>query len=256
MSSPDFYKRREIKKTVMDALADGILTNEEITQIKKIQADLGIEDEYVEELINEYFDEAIQPVLRRVRDSNRFSPYDEKELKKLERNLRINSFLEEELKISRRLWELENYGEFKLEPVESGINLSPGEICYHFSFSTWIQLRRFRKNDGFVGGNFGDISSAGVLRLRVDRAQTAPYKDDDGFSHEVAQGTFYLTNKRISFVGNKKTIHLTYARLQNYELYQDAIQINKINGMPEVFKVNFLDIEYLDAILQVMSLRF
>ena len=253
MPVSNYFKKREIKREVMNALADGILTNEEILHIKNMQAELGIEDEYVEELISEYFDEAIQPILKRIRDSNRFSPYDEKELKRLERNLRINSFLEDELKIGRRLWELENYGEFTPEPVEADINLSPGEVCYHFCYATWLQLRRFRKNSGFVGGHFGSRSASSLVRLRVDKINTIPYHDD-GFLHEVSSGTLYLTNKRVTFVGKSKSVHLTYIRVQDYELYRDAMQVNRVKGTPEIFKINFQDIEYMDAVLQSMRI--
>lgn len=244
-----FLRRRKLKQIVRQALADDELTDQELEEITAAASDLGVPTDYVRRLRNDHFASRVAPLLREIRRTRRFSKEQERRISELCERLRFNPEFDSDLMICRRLWEIESGGTFDPEPIAAPIRLSRNEVCYHAAESVWAQMKVRKQHRGYVGGSIGFRVAKGVT-LRLGRA--VPVYDESEELVDLSAGTLYVTNKKLVFAGEKKSTNITFGRLISHDLFQDAIQLNKSSGKPDVFRLGPIDAEYIDALLQVL----
>ena len=196
------------------------------------------------ERMHKDLDEKIDAIIR----SSRFSDEDEASLSAIGKKHGIElNYNDPSLKKFRLFHLIETSGDFELEPIEANLRMGASEECYFESKAVWRQEKRIRKNTGFIGGSMGVKVAKGVS-LRVGKA-VPTYKEYDDIV-DIDAGTLYVTNKKIVFVGGKKSTNITMGRLANYELYSDAIRIVKTSGSPDIFMLDADDVMLLDVLLQ------
>lgn len=245
-----FLKNREMKKVLKEALSDGELTDDEIEEIGRRQDELGVSDEYIDEIRHKHFSNQLAPILKRIRSTSRYTPNDEEEIKTLCDKLKVTPSFEAEFTMYRKLWEIEETGTFEPTPIDVDIMLKKNEVCYHRCSSVWAQMKKYKKHTGYVGGSIGFRVAKGVT-LRIGKA--IPTSREYEELTDLSDGELYVTNKRLLYVGGQKSTNITYGRLVTYELFQDGIQIIKSSGKPDLFRLETADVEYVDALLQVME---
>lgn len=239
-------KKSKAKKIVRQALADNVLTEEEIKQIDEAASKAGLSKQEISEIRQAHYMAAIQPVLNRVKRARRFSLDDEAEIQKLSENLHVVPDFAP-LVPYRKLWEIETTGIFEPEPIDVEIRLGKNEQCYYVCQAVWAQIKTKRARTGYVGGSVGVRVAKGVT-LRFGKA--VPTYDEREEMTDISGGDLYVTNKKLIFDGDQRSTNITYGRLVNYELFTDGIGIKKTSGKPDFFRMDAIDIEFVDALLQ------
>jgi len=242
-------KKRKVKKLVQEALSDDELTDDEIKSIENLLDESNISPQYVNKLRKKHFLKIASPIINRIRNNRRFSPDDEEYLieiaEKLHAALNFDEFTP-----YRKLWEIEKTGEFDPEPIAVNIRLSKNEECYYSANAVWTQLKTIRKHHGYVGGSVGFRVSKGVT-LRLGKA--VPSYSETEELVDISDGTLFVTNKKLIFDGERRSTTITYGRLISYQQYSDGIEIRKSSGKPDLFRLNPIDLEFVDALLQVVE---
>ncbi len=242
--------KKIVKRKMLDMLSDGVLTESEEDQLSKYAKELGLNQASYDEVRTVLFDEKTKPIFSKIRRTKRYSPDDEEALKQIAKNQQVNlKFADNLFALYRQLWEIERTGKYTLTAIDTDIRMSNSEECYFETPSTWKREKHIRKHQGYIGGSIGFRITDGIT-LRVGRA--LPVYDEYDSIEPISDGMLYVTNKKIVFVGDKKSTTITFGRFANYELYKDAIQINKTSGPPDIFMVDEDDILLLDALLQVI----
>lgn len=241
---------RELKSKIIEALSDGVITDAEEADIKRLSAELGLDDGRLSELRRDFLNKDAARVIKRIRESKRFSPQDEKELVDISAAHKLTAVFKDDLFNKYRvLWEIETSGTFIPKPISANIRLANGEQCYFAAPATWKQEKRIRERTGYVGGSVGFRVAKGVS-LRVGRAVPTYNEYDDIVTQ--SEGILYVTSKKMVFVGSKKSTNITFGRLANYQLFRNAIQVSKTSGSPDIFELEEDDVMILDALLQVV----
>lgn len=249
-----FTKSGKFGKAVKKALADKVITDAEMGEIERLQAELGLSEEKATGVLRKQVLPLAQKltgrVLDRVKQSRRFSPDDEEEIREICRRLKVTPEIDRaSLQIYRKLWEVETTGRLEPEPIAADIRLGRGEVCYHCCSAVWMQMKTVREHHGYAGGSIGFRVAKGVT-LRFGRA--VPITSTRDQLTEIAGGDLYVTNKKLAFIGQPRSTNVTYGRLARWDLWQDAIEVIKNSGKPDVFRLSEADIEYVDALLQTI----
>jgi hypothetical protein len=245
-----FFRNRKFRKDLEQAVADGVLTDEEVRFLEKRSEQLGIDQEFVNNIRSDHVRQQLKPFLEKVKNARRYSPDDEYALNRLAKNLRFEPQLGPEFVMYRALWELESTGSMTLRPIHAGVILTRGEECYHSAGAFWNQVKRVRERTGYVGGAVSFRVAKGV-RFSVGRA-VPTYNEYEGLM-EVSPGILYVTNKKIVFRGNKKSTNISFGRLFDYTLYSDGIELHKTSGKPDVFLMDPPDPEYVAALINATT---
>lgn len=244
-----FTKKQKIEKRLRVALADGILTEGEFDDIIALKNLLRIDDSILYDLRTKYYLEQIGPVLKTIEQSGRFSPDEEKRCRAIAEGMKIDFHAGPTLQKASALWRLEFEQVFEPPVIESSIRLGKSEQCYLSCDASWFQNKTRKINLGYVGGSVGVRVAKGIT-IRVGRA--VPISTTvEGFE-KVSDGILYVTNKKILFVGTRRSTNITMSRLVDYHLFSNGIEIKKTSGAPDFFELQKLDLEYLDALLQVI----
>jgi hypothetical protein len=245
-----FFRKREFKRELEKALADGVLADDEVRYLERRSDELRIDQEYVNRIRSQHVQWQVQPILERIKATRRYSPDDEADLTSLAKDLRFTPSFGSEFRLYRALWELENAGHLTPEPIEAGIMLARGEEAYHAATATWNRVKQVRERTGYAGGAISFRVAKGV-RFSVGRA-IPTYSEYEGLM-EISPGILYVTNKKLLFKGFKKSTSVTMGRLVDYDLYSDAIELHKTSGKPDVFVMEPVDAEYTAAFLLTLN---
>lgn len=239
-------KRRELRKDVEAALEDGVLTDEEARHLEARADELGIKQDFITKLRTKDFNGRIQPILDEITETRRFSPDQETELKQIASDLQVDVRYENEFKMYRDLWHYENDGKFEFVPISPSIMLKSNEEAYFETPCVWKQLKVVRNYKGYVGGSVGFRVAKGV-NFRVGRA--VPVYDEAEEMVPISGGEIHITNKRITFNGDRKSTNITTGRIVQLLMWGNGIEIRKTSGKPDFFEMNPIDAEYISALV-------
>jgi hypothetical protein len=245
-----FFRNMKFRKELEQAVADGVLTDDEVRYLEQRSEQLGIEQKFVDEVRDSHVQQQVKPILERVKATRRYSPDDEAELNRLAKDLRFEPQFGPEFIMYRALWELENTGSMSLRPIQTGIILTRGEKCYHSAGASWNQVKRVRERTGYIGGAVSFRVARGV-RFSVGRA-VPTYNEYEGLM-EISPGVLYVTNEKLVFRGSKKSTSIPFGRLIDYSLYADGIELHKTSGKPDVFLMDPPDPEYTAALINTIT---
>ena len=244
-----FSKKKRLENKLRAALADGVLTDDEYKEILTLRDALRIDDNVLIELRSKLYFEKIGPIVQEIENRGRFSPEDEARCRAIAEGSQIEFLPGESLQKARALWQLETSNTFEPREIETRVRLGRGERCYLSCGAAWFQNKTRKISQGYVGGSVGFRIAKGVT-LRVGRA--VPISTTTQGFVRIADGTLYVTNKKLLFVGEHKSTNITMGRLADYHLFKNGIEIKKTSGPADFFELAKLDIEYLDALLQVI----
>lgn len=244
-----FGKKSKVKKLVKQALSDNILTGVEIKEIEAAADEANVSSDVINKIRQKHYNKLVKPTLDRIRTNRRFSPADEAEIRSMSEQLHVTPEFSD-FGPYRKLWEIEETGTFEPEPIDVNIRLTKNEVCFYSAPSIWAQVKTIRKHHGYVGGSIGVRVAKGVT-LRVGKA--VPHYTESEEVVDISEGTLFVTNKKVVFDGDRRSTNITFGRLIAYHLYKDAIEIRKSSGKPDLFRLNPIDLEFLDALLQVIE---
>ena len=209
----------------------------------------GISDGHTWQLRTAHFQASIEPILRRIVAAGRYTRDDEAQIGELGIKLGISPKLPPTIKVYRDLWEYQEKGTFEPRPVKTDLRLAPGEVCFHRCTATRGRARIRQEYRGYVG-NFVRFGMSNAVTIGVN--QSLPSCQAYESFVAVSKGVLVVTNKRLEFVASRQPTTIEYEGLIDHRRLSDGLEITRIYGDPDVFRLSILDLEYVDALLRVV----
>lgn len=224
-----------------DALADGVLTEEEAEELASIREDRALADAEVRMVALAIYRRA----LNEAASDSRITLEEDANLERLQQQLSLTERdLAEDRQQVQRVRLLARIERGLLPRVEPPVSLDEGEVCY------WALRARVAQRLHLPGTA---TAPARFLRFRVDGA--APFfvsgaRDPLAPREDVLpldSGMLMITSRRLLFRGARKTITMSHIRLAQIDLYTDGIRNEEDEGAAQLYLVD--DAELTAAIL-------
>jgi hypothetical protein len=242
-----YFKKRGFRKELEKALADGILTDDEVKYLEERSEELGVDQEYVNKIRTEHFNKQIALIKEKIAKARRFSPDDEARVMAIAQGFRIDVNLGPEFNVMRFLWTWETGHPISPEPISAPIMLGRNEVCYCSAVAKWHQIKTYKNRIGSTGFSTSIRIMKGVsYRASTIRPQ---YQTQEGMA-EISDGTLYVTNKKVIFDGTSRSTAIPYGRLVSLQLYADGIELKKSTGKSDYFMMDGMSAEYSVALIQ------
>lgn len=133
--------------------------------------------------------------------------------------------------------------------LQVSLLLKPNEICH---FMSPAQLMEELTKTRYVGGSHGaSFRVAKGVTFRTGSFRGQPIKEN--YAKITDDGTLYVTNKKVLFVGMKKNVSYPINKIVDITKYTDGIKFQKENeNKPRVFLIN--QRLHIDAIGLIVSM--
>ncbi len=234
-------------ESVAQAVEDGRLSEDETAALLRLRDDLTLDTPRAEQIYADVANKRMQLAYDRALADERLSPQEDAELKEIARSLNVTVKTDgnsrRTLDRYRLFWLIEN-GD--VPPVDPGIKLYRGEVCYATREVEWRELRRVTTGISYAGPT-ARIRMAKGIYWRMGHLRGMRHSSE--MLMPVDAGTLYVTTKRLIFMGRlgNKTIRLN--RILTFEPYSDGIEIKKDAGRSPVLLFSD-DVEMFAALLQ------
>jgi hypothetical protein len=243
-----YFKRRDFRKKLEKALADGVLADDEVKYLEKYSDELGIEQEFVNKIMREHFNRRVASIKEKVQQTRRFSPDDEAGIRRIANDMKMQLDLGPEFKVVRCLWAWENGYSIHPEPMAAPILLGRKEACYLATPATWKQVKTIRESVG-TSGFSTTVRIMEGFSYHVSTVKPE-YHTREGLV-DISDGTLYVTNKRVIFEGAGRTTSIPYRRLVGFQGYTDGIELKKTAGKNDFFMTaDTISAEYSMVLIQ------
>ncbi len=224
---------------------DSYLDGREERELQELRSRLGLSEEDLREAnrilenlrrLTKQADTArYEARLKEAGEDSYLDPEEERELEELRKSLSLTeediSHTVGELVRLKRLTAIKNG---KLPVLEPGIILRKKEVCH---YEVPAELVEERTRTRYVGGSRGvsfRIAKGVYYRVGGFRGERVV----DTFKEVTDEGTLYVTNKRVLFVGSKKNVSYPINKIVAISRYADAIQFQKENeARPKYFLI-------------------
>lgn len=215
-------------ETYQEAISDGSISDEEKTFLEKLEKQLNLPLEISQKISavvrKDFFNKKVAGII----EDKRISPEEQAELDMIAKNLNITVQMDSATKATldkyRLFWVIENE-----EPPEvfADIKLQRLEKCYFDVSCQWHEYRKVRVGSGYTGPAMR-VKIAKGLYWRVGAHALKSISRDE--LTLIDSGRLYLTNKRIIFVGARKSNTVRLESILDFELYKNGVFIQKATG--------------------------
>lgn len=215
-------------------IADGVLADVEVAELKACAEDLGLDEPTAASLygasVNVLFNSTVAGML----EDGQLSPEEDARLTSMLSGLKVNALFEHEtimiLDDARRGWAINNA---PLPEIPAPVHLQRGEKAYAVvRAEAWEERSRVSR-----------VSYAGpALNLRVVqgvylRAGTyAVGGQREAYEYLIGQGDLIVTNKRLIFVGANKSISPRLDSILQIDPYIDGVRVTRATGKPVLYR--------------------
>jgi hypothetical protein len=125
------------------------------------------------------------------------------------------------------LHQLETYSFDQLPAArDSGINLQRGEIDYFSIAADMLEERVVRSN--YVGGSRG-VSIRLVKGVSYRVGQSRGHIESERALVSVSSGQLTITNQRLIFTGDRKSVNAPLPKIMNLEMFSDGLRFSLTN---------------------------
>jgi len=213
------------------AVQDGLIGTEEATALSALRRENSITDAEASRIAIDVFRE----VATEVGSDRKLTREEDNLLRDLQVSLGLrDETIESELRELARLRLLSEIQTGMLPMIPSPILLKKAEVCHHKEDAElWEDVTKSRYEGGYSGFSFRIMKGVRyhVGGSRGHRVGWQEFQATD-------RGQLIITNKRVVFVGGRKTIDTPYAKLLNIHVFEDGIQVNRASKRRrEVLKV-------------------
>jgi hypothetical protein len=241
--------RQLYRETLVSALADGQVTQEERDNLDRIASDLRLSPDDGRRLYEEESTRALQLFFNHVTADKRFSPDEEQRLNQIAAALGIT--LQHDASTQKLLERYRLFGQIESGQLplvsEPGILLARAERC-HFKADSIAQkeMRTVTKRVNYSGVSASIKIMKGV-RYRV--GSITPSRVTQDVMTQIDAGSFYITNKRVLILGARKKTSVTLSKLVHFTIYSDGLQLEKDTGK-DIYVTGSSDWELAGAVLE------
>lgn len=234
-------------EALRNAVADGTVSAEEMSQLGKMMAEFGLTDKDVARARVEAYHRAFAVA----KADGAISEREVENVHQLENYLRISDAdiapTQRELARLRLLTEIKA-GNLPHVGVPTGVVLQKTEIVYWFEPSALMEERVVRRR--YEGGSSGvsfRIAKGVSYRVGAHRGHVVP----ETATVPISEGQLVITNKRVVFHGNRKSFALKYDKLIGMELFEDGLSLSAATGKAKL--VRFSDKSNSDIVGAVLT---
>ncbi len=231
---------------LLEYAADGKITAEEIADIEAQQAALSISEQEMNEIRIKAYKSAYDGIKR----DGKITSEEEAELTKIQKYFKIqDQDIEPTKKELARFRLLREIASGNIPEVNvSNMVFQKGEKAYWSEGAKLIEERVIKRR--YEGGSRGvSIRIAKGLSYRVGAHRG--HLVADLAIVPVSFGEFVITNKRVVFIGDKKSFSLKLEKILNIEFYSDGVNMSEESGKHRL--VQFLEDRNMDIIGSVIS---
>lgn len=213
---------------VQDVISDGKVTEREKDALMRLQKYFNLSEEATQKIYTEKAQSLLQNRLETAVADKKLSPEEDHEFQEIAQCLGITVHHDETTRnlLDRyRLYWLIDYGDIPEISVE--IALTKNEKCHFVCRANWYEQRTVTKRIRYSGptlrlkiakGFYWRIGDLGVQRV-----------SEDIMTH-IDSGNLFLTNKRIIFLGEKKSTNIKVNKIVDFTPYSNGISIVKDAG--------------------------
>jgi hypothetical protein len=215
------------------ALADAQLTQAEREGIERLFTALRVPTEIHVAVWTELSKPLIQKRLDEAIADHRLSPHKLDDVRAYATSLGIvelkfDSQSQAMIDPCSLLWRIENG---QLPSIAVPISLQKGETCFWSGEAEWHELRTRTVRINYSG----PVASIRIMKgLRWRVGSIAPSRVTQEELQRLDRGTLYITNKRILLTGAVKGYQLRYSAVLGFEVFSDAIRVEKASGRSPV----------------------
>jgi len=246
-SAAVFVRQRRIRARELyehhleDALADGVLTEEEAEELASIREDRALAAAEVRMVALAIYRRA----LNQAASDSRITAEEEARLQKLQQQLSLSEHdLAEDRQQIQRVRLLARIERGVLPRVDAPVPLDDGEVCY-FAVRARIAQRLSLPAAAAAPARFLRFHVDGAAPFVVNGARDPLAPREDVLP--LDSGMLMITNRRLLFRGARKTITMSHIRVAQIDLYADAIRNQEDEGAAQLYLVD--DPELTAAIL-------
>lgn len=217
-----------LSRHIDTALEDKKIEDGEMQKLDLIRKNLLLSEETLNEMYTDSATNILQNYLDQAVSDQRLSPEEDKQLEELSTNLGIGIKTDEKTKEIlnryRLYWRIENAD---IPTCSVSISLQKNEACYFSTHIKWLEQRRVTKRINYSGP---------TMRIRIMKGvywragSIAPQRISEDEWRVIDEGTIYLTNKRIIFMGNNGNKTITLGKILGFEPYSNGVDIQKDSG--------------------------
>jgi len=216
--------RRLYRRTLESALADGMLTHEEIEELARLRREKDLTAAEVRMVARTIYRGALHAALR----DETLSPEEDRTLERLQMQLGLaDEDLGEDLDRLARLRLLARIGNGDLPQVDAPMPLAPLEVCHWVVQATRAdRLDLPRRSRASIAGIRLAVPGAEPFRASGTRDALRPSEE----ILPVDIGMLIVTSRRAVFRGARRSQSVAFARLDHIMLYADAVRIVEEGG--------------------------
>lgn len=249
-----FYarRRREVARELYvrhleDALADGVLTEEEADALDAVRRDNALSADEVRMVALSVY----RRVLRDAVSDARITREEEATLARLRQQLDLPpSALADDAEQLRRVHLFARIERGELPTARTPLTLDPGEVCH------WAVQARLAQKLALPPSRSGDLAcirfsvrSKEPFRIDADRDSLA--LSDAILPQDV--GMLVVTSRRTMFQGARRSITVPHVRLDSIAVYRDGLRLEQEDGLHHYLLVD--DAELTPAIILAAARR-
>jgi hypothetical protein len=216
-------QKLELKRIFRTVLADKQVTDDELSTIDRVYRESELSKKEFDKVREEIFIEYLDQYFRRRRITK-----PEKELVyESARQLGFSGSILNNIRTNFRFFELLHALEtYPLEDLpaarDSRVILRKGEIDYFTAKGSLIEERVIKRE--LVGRSHGISIPTPIKGVRYRVGQSRGRMVSERGMVPISYGEFTVTNRRLVFTGDKKSANSEFSKLQDYELFTDAIR--------------------------------
>lgn len=216
------------KKSLIEVVADGQIDKSEENFLNKLKEDLHLSTDFAIKLSDQVSGQFVQDFFNNAISDERLSPSEEEQFELICKNLNVNAKIDEKTKsILNRyklFWVIENAA---IPEIEVQISLEKNEKCYFQTSCNWCEKRTVTQRVNY-GGTTASIKIMKGVRYRVGTFKPQRITSEEW--KQIDTGTMYLTNKRVIFLGQAKSLNIKLAKILSFTPYSDGVELTKDAG--------------------------
>jgi len=243
-----FFADRKLKKQqiatlrqiLADAVHDGHIDDRELAQIRHVAEEAKLSDQEYQVLVDEVYAKVVDFVVadRRVNDAERAAVIQIADRLGVSNNTRHS--LEDVLHYFTLLETIEKcpMAQIPNRGGTSGVPLKAGEIDYFAHPAQMLEERVIaRQSVGRSQGVSFRIVKGVSYRVGQSRGHSVPVHA----TVPVSSGDFVITNKRLIFAGDRKSVNAPYDKILHTEGFSDGLRFSVTNRQKPVTIQFFTD---------------
>ncbi len=237
-------RKAQYQEVLLQAMDDGVLTNDEIEELDQLRKDLGLKDDDIKAMRMKAFQKALEVV----KADGVFTPKEERDLEKIKSYLGVGEVDVSKNQVTlakmRVLYEIQR-GNLPIDEIP-GLGLELGEQTH---MSVGATLHEPKEGSRVTQAGSGPAFKAGKpYRMGAGRLMPLPEAE----LAEMAKGSLTITNRRVMFNSGKTAFRFKYELLMSVTVFTDGFVFaaDTGSGEPKVIKLNDRkDLEVIAAII-------